>query len=222
MTHDSQELLALFGKLLQQPVFASAAFQAAHFGRHPQHQGRGQERLLRLLATRDGISNAEIAEALDIRPSSVSTLVGKLEDSQLIERRPSEDDKRVQLIYLTDDGRKLISTGRELRDDFSEAAFAGLSTQEQQQLSDLLKKLLASMQDDDIMDSTQRSMAEMMRQAQKLHHQFGSYGRQMRAAQREMQRRGGWNGPWGGFGGWNDHDQSKHRDDDDGFDDDEF
>lgn len=217
MTHDSQELLALFGKLLRQPVFASAAFQAGHFGRHPQHQGRGQERLLRLLATRDGISNAEIAEALDIRPSSVSTLVGKLEDSQLISRRPSADDKRVQLIYLTDDGRKLLSTGRELRDDFSEAAFAGLSEQEQQQLSDLLKKLLASMDDDDIMESTQRSMEEMMRQAQKLRHQFGNYGRQMHHAQREMSRRGG----WGNFDWHQDHHQHR-RDDDDGFDDDEF
>lgn len=223
MTHNSQELLALFGKLMQRPVFASAAFQAANFGRHPQRQGRGQERLLRLLTDHDGISNAEIAEALDIRPSSVSMLVKKLEDSELIERRESDADKRVLLIFLTANGRQFIDTGRELRDDFSEAAFTGLSDQEQEQLTTLLKKLLASTDDDDIMAGAQQSMQEMMRQAQKLHHQFGNYGRQMRDAKRDMQRRGNFGNPWAGFGGFgNPHHQDPRSNDDDGFDDDEF
>ncbi|WP_125706342.1 MarR family winged helix-turn-helix transcriptional regulator [Lacticaseibacillus daqingensis] len=144
MTHDSQELLNLFGRLFAQPGFNQAAILSRQIGGH--HEGeRGQLRVLRLLATHDKLTNAELVEALDIRPSSVSALVTKLEGAGLISRTPAEDDKRVSLISLTDEGRQLINDSRTQKDQLSEALFDALDPTEQAQLAGLLRKLTAGL-----------------------------------------------------------------------------
>ena len=64
--------------------------------------------ILRVLADAPaGLTNAEIAEILDIRPSSVSATLNRLEDGGLIEREPSAHDKRVVIVRLSDRGREI-------------------------------------------------------------------------------------------------------------------
>ncbi|WP_179395090.1 MarR family winged helix-turn-helix transcriptional regulator [Lacticaseibacillus absianus] len=144
MTHDSQALLNLFGRLFQQRGFMQAAVFSSRLD-GPHTQERGQLRVLRLLATQGELTNADIVDALDIRPSSVSALVSKLEASGLITREPSATDKRVTLIQLTDQGRALIADSRDQKDKLSEALFASLDDSEQQQLAGLLRKLTAGL-----------------------------------------------------------------------------
>lgn len=179
MTHNSQELLNAFGRLFQNRIFASAALQSGRFGsthHDPHGQSRGQARLIQLLASRDGISNAEIAEAFDIRPSSVSTLVKKLEEAGFIERRESEHDKRVLLIYLTEAGRKLVDSGREFNDDLSTTLFTSLTADEQDQLRALLLKVAEGLPSDRKDFYNNEDFRELFRQAHKLHKQFGRFG----------------------------------------------
>lgn len=140
MTYDSQELLNLFGRLFQQRTFVAAAIKSNQVGDHQQNQ-RGQFRVLHLLAKQDNITNSDIVEALDIRPSSVSVLVSKLEHSGLIKRHNSSTDKRVSLITLTDKGRSFIESSRKFKDELSASMFESLTADEQQQLFKLLNKL---------------------------------------------------------------------------------
>ncbi len=168
MTYDSQELLALFGRLLQNRAFTAAAMRASLPDDNPRGQ-RGQSRLLRLLGDQDGLTNAEIAEALDIRPSSVSALVKKLEEAGFIERHDDPQDKRVIRIFVTEDGRTFLKGSRQFKDDFSEACFAALTTAEQNQLRDLLRKLLDGLAADDA------QWRDLSRQAQNFHHHFDHF-----------------------------------------------
>ncbi len=79
--------------------------------RHPVHAGKrshGRGRLLSLLSEHDGITSHELAELLDVRPSSLSEMMGKLTEEELIVRTPDENDKRVSHISLSSKGRELL------------------------------------------------------------------------------------------------------------------
>lgn len=66
---------------------------------------RGRGRVLSLLRLRDCVSTKDIAEVMGIRVTSLNEVLGKMENDGLIERVPSEDDKRIMLVKLTEAGR---------------------------------------------------------------------------------------------------------------------
>ncbi len=73
---------------------------------------RGQGRILAFLRMKDGISTKDLSYMLDIRVSSLNELLAKLEKAEYITRKPSETDKRIILIYLTQKGQEEV--GQEL------------------------------------------------------------------------------------------------------------
>lgn len=109
--------------------------------------GRGQGLVLRALAEKDGMTQTEIAEKLDIRPSSLGELVVKLEENGFVERRQNENDKRVINVYLTEKGREMDKEFMNSRRQSAEAWCAGLSEEEKALLSELLGKLVSSMEE---------------------------------------------------------------------------
>lgn len=66
---------------------------------------RGQGRLIAILKMQDGISTKDLSYLLDIRISSLNELLSKMEKAGYIEREPSETDKRVMLVRLTEKGK---------------------------------------------------------------------------------------------------------------------
>lgn len=115
--------------------------------RHRHHEfnpARGQGHVLGVLLARDGLSQKELSELLQVRPASLGELVGKLEQSGLVERRINDEDKRVINVYLTDKGRAAISGVVDSRSAMIEPLFAGLTEEEKLQLSALLGKLIES------------------------------------------------------------------------------
>lgn len=109
--------------------------------------GRGQGLVLRTLAENDGMTQTEIAEKLDIRPSSLGELVLKLVENGFVERRQNENDKRVINVYLTEKGRGVEKEFINLRQQSAESWCAGLSENEKSQLFELLSKLISSMEE---------------------------------------------------------------------------
>ncbi|MFD1441110.1 MarR family transcriptional regulator [Lacticaseibacillus hegangensis] len=149
MTQDTQQLLRLFGRLFTQRGFAQSAMWTLHSDHREGDAPRGQLRVLRLIAQHDHLTNADIVEALDIRPSSASAMVAKLEDAGLVSRTPYEEDGRVQLISLTDDGKAFIESARDDKDQLADKMFAGLTAEEQAQLTGLMLKLVGSLENGD-------------------------------------------------------------------------
>jgi len=66
---------------------------------------RGQGRILAMLKLRDGISTKDLAYMLGVAVSSLNELLSKLEKTGHIVREPSEQDKRVMLVRLTEKGK---------------------------------------------------------------------------------------------------------------------
>ncbi|WP_125580172.1 MarR family winged helix-turn-helix transcriptional regulator [Levilactobacillus cerevisiae] len=143
MSEKSRELMKTFGKLMQNRAFLMSVGHQPGMGGHGGTGGaRGQMRLLHLLhQAKNGLTNADIAEMLDIRPSSVSATISKLEDAGLAERVPSETDKRAVIVKLTAQGQQMFDQYDERVDDWSEKLFGGLTEGEQEQLGDLLTKV---------------------------------------------------------------------------------
>ncbi|MFA0816155.1 MAG: MarR family winged helix-turn-helix transcriptional regulator [Anaerofustis sp.] len=127
-------------------------FRAMHRSMH-ESQGlyRGQRSALALLKEHDGASQRELAEWLDIRPSSVAELIGKLETKGYVRREQDGEDQRVMRIYLTEEGRSVLD-GTIAEEDSLAAIFAPLSKEESEQLLALIEKLNSGMDDAEACD----------------------------------------------------------------------
>ena len=78
---------------------------AAHHGGPFADTTRGRGRVLAALRMQSPIPTRELAFLLDIRQQSLNELLKKLETDGLVERRPSEEDRRVMVVHLTQAGR---------------------------------------------------------------------------------------------------------------------
>jgi MarR family transcriptional regulator, organic hydroperoxide resistance regulator len=78
-------------------------FQAAHeFDLHP-----GQLRALQLLDPESEVPMSALAGQMFCDASNVTGIVDRLEGRGLIERRPSKADRRVKMLAVTDEGRRV-------------------------------------------------------------------------------------------------------------------
>ena len=66
------------------------------------------------------MTTSELMEVLDLRPSSMSELLTKLEEKGLIARSQSEEDRRVNVVTITDKARSI-------QEKISEERAAGLA-----------------------------------------------------------------------------------------------
>jgi len=78
---------------------------------------RGQGRVLKILAKNADITQKELASMLDMSKQSLAEVLGKLEKNDLITRVPAEADKRVLIIQLTDEGKKIAEELGKKRDN---------------------------------------------------------------------------------------------------------
>ncbi|WP_242911223.1 MarR family winged helix-turn-helix transcriptional regulator [Actinomadura terrae] len=63
---------------------------------------------LRMLLAEDGLRAGEIAKRMLITPASATSVVDTLERNGHVERRRSESDRRAVLVYITEEGRRLL------------------------------------------------------------------------------------------------------------------
>ncbi len=124
------------------------------------HKKRGFGHLLDLLRESDGLSQQQIANALGIRPQSVSEAISILEKRGLIRKEKCPTDKRKTLIWITQAGierREDVAVQRRLH---AENFFSSLTQEEKESLGRLLEKLDRSLssekgeQINDISDGT--------------------------------------------------------------------
>ncbi|MCI7457448.1 MAG: MarR family transcriptional regulator [Actinomyces urogenitalis] len=150
---------------------------------------RGQGRVLAALKLSSPLPTRDLAYLLDIRQQSLNELLTKLEAQGLIERTPSEGDRRVKVVALTQAGRH-AATGSG-RSEYLNV----LSDDEATTLAALLDKVIASLEeelgledDDDVeawLDEARRRMGEErmagLRRMRELgfgpdHHHGGPHG----------------------------------------------
>lgn len=106
---------------------------------------RAQATVLCRLFVQDGLTQSEIAEQLAVQGATVTTMLQRMEEADLVARRRDPDDNRLVRVYLTDAGRRLE---RDINAQFTkveEATFAGLSPQDRVALRRMLQQMLRNM-----------------------------------------------------------------------------
>ncbi|KZX12104.1 MarR family winged helix-turn-helix transcriptional regulator [Methanobrevibacter filiformis] len=136
-------------KLYHQLIQTSNIFRRIHFVNKFNHEDygvpRSQALLLKILLEKEGLTNKDIVELLDIRPSSAGELIEKLVKSGYVTKKTNPDDKRIANIYLTDNGRKKAEEIAESQTNLIDKIFENINDTEKEQLSIILEKLSKSL-----------------------------------------------------------------------------
>lgn len=107
----------------------------------------GQPKILDYLNEHDGSNQKEIAKACFLEAGSLTAILNKMEEKNLIERRMLNGNRRSFHIFLTEEGKekqKLVN------DAFSKAencAFSGLTDEERSQCVSAFKKIYSNLQE---------------------------------------------------------------------------
>lgn len=88
-----------------------------------------------------GISQEKLARMIYINKSNVTRNLAVLEKNGYIERRPSEQDKRVMLVYPTQKAEETLPKLREIMRDWNNLVAADLTEDELEQLRDILSRI---------------------------------------------------------------------------------
>jgi DNA-binding MarR family transcriptional regulator len=67
-----------------------------------------QAGILALLLEKDGRTMTELSQALSIDNSTITGLVDRLENTGFLQRRPTAEDRRISMIYITPEGDQEI------------------------------------------------------------------------------------------------------------------
>ena len=129
------------------------------------HEGgyyREQSRLLLLIAENDGVIQRDLAEEMDVRPSSMTEMLTKMEQLGLILRTQDEKDQRVMHIFLTEQGKAAAAESKSWNERLTDTLFEGLTEEELGQMLCLTEKLCVHLEE---LDS-----AESEREAPHGHH----------------------------------------------------
>ena len=94
--------------------------------------------VLLVFSSRGSLPLGKMGERLQVHPTSVTSIVRRLESAGLVVRRPSPDDRRAVLAEITDAGRALVeaATADLVAADF---ALGTLDDDELRALSELLR-----------------------------------------------------------------------------------
>ena len=112
---------------------------------HSKHQTQG--RVLKILYHQGPLTQKVLQEKLGIQPGSMSEISAKLERKGFLVREKEPSDKRKILLTLTETGREDVEQYQRQAAKKHCSYFNALTIDEQQQLSQLLEKLLAQWQD---------------------------------------------------------------------------
>lgn len=101
----------------------------------------GQPKVLDYLRQHDGANQAEIARACHIEPASLTSVLNRMEEKTLVERRTQQGDRRSFSVYLTEQGHQLaLRVGRAF-EELEEQALQGVSEAEREQFLAVFRRV---------------------------------------------------------------------------------
>lgn len=127
---------------------------------------RGKGRIIAMLNIKDGLKTKDLAHVLGIRVSSLNETLAKMEQEGLIERMPSEQDKRIMLVFLTDKGRTINVDEPEQPDILD-----GFSEEELEELSGYISRMLSNAE-----QSLDEEFVELFKEQWQARMQFETLG----------------------------------------------
>ena len=106
---------------------------------------RSQCAVLLRLAGDQGLSQAALAQGLDIEPIALVRIIDRLEALGLVERRFNPRDRRVWMLYLMPAAEPVLMEIRRLAKAIDELALAGLPEESRELFLDMLQHLKSNL-----------------------------------------------------------------------------
>ncbi|PMC40476.1 MarR family transcriptional regulator [Bacillus sp. UMB0899] len=97
--------------------------------------------ILRFLWKHDRCSIGQLAEQLEVRSSSMSQMIDRLELAGMVSREPNQHDARTKVVTLTETGRESITKMKDAQVELLAGPFNQLTFEEQETLVNILKKM---------------------------------------------------------------------------------
>ena len=92
----------------------------------------GQPKVLDYLKDHDGAGQKDIARGCHIEPGTLTTLLNRMEDTGLVERRMLNGTRRSLYVFLTEKGKNQLALVTETFSEMEEKAFRGISESERE------------------------------------------------------------------------------------------
>lgn len=102
---------------------------------------RAQWKVLFALSRNEGINQTGLADYLEVETITLCRMVDRLEEANLVERRPDPADRRAWRLHLTEMARPLLDRLLEVGQGVIAEAVAGVSPVELDQLTAMLMKI---------------------------------------------------------------------------------
>ena len=129
-----------FGRLIRM-YYSRIQSQLAEVGLY-----RGQPPILMLLYKNDGMSQKEMARALNLSPATMTVTLKRMEKAGLVLREMDEHDQRILRVHLSEKGREMCETGESRIGVVTAELLAGFTLEEQQQLNEYLGRIARNME----------------------------------------------------------------------------
>ena len=105
-----------------------------------------QGRILHVLWENDGISNQELSKRSGLAMSSLTTMLERMEEKNLLTRKGCPKDKRKCLLFLTEYANSLKKEYDEISDKMTKLSFEGISEDERLTFEKTLENILHNLE----------------------------------------------------------------------------
>lgn len=129
-----------FGRLIRM-YYSRIQSQLAEVGLY-----RGQPPILMLLYKNDGMSQKEMARALNLSPATMTVTLKRMEKAGLVLREMDEHDQRILRVHLSEKGREMCETGESRIGVVTAELLEGFTLEEQQRLNEYLGRIARNME----------------------------------------------------------------------------
>lgn len=102
--------------------------------------------ILRFLWKHGSCTIGQLAEQLEVRSSSMSQMIDRLELAGMVSREPHQQDARTKVVTLTDTGGESITKMKDAQVEWLAGPFNQLTSEEQETLVNILKKMTNNLQ----------------------------------------------------------------------------
>lgn len=109
-----------------------------------------QGRILDALWQSDGSASREVSQRTGLAPSTLTSMLDRMEATGLLRRQSDPDDRRITRLYLTEQAQALKSRYEAVSGQMTEVYFRGFSDDEIECLESLLTRVLQNVKEYDV------------------------------------------------------------------------
>lgn len=136
---DQGSLLGLVGYNCRQAYLSIVPYFAKRMAKYDLRPA--EYTVITLVNANPNMTQKQLAQAINVSPPNLATLLDRLESRGLVQRQRNPNDKRSQTLVLTTEGRTLCKKADKTASELENEATSMLSDEERAELLRLLQKI---------------------------------------------------------------------------------